>query len=163
MYEYLQQQAHQVEWSNWGSYGKTAHFSFKWANPKLLLSFYTVLPIFYFTMLPIAQSSAAKVWLWILTRGPWWSYIAHLSKQLCKLTVEVPAKFTALRFLYKFYSPTPERPCFFHASWSLGLNLKEGHQRNNSAWLYWNWSSGFGQKGFWSILYSYIGKISPNP
>ena len=48
-----------------------------------------------------------------LTRGPWWSYIAHLSKQLCILTVEVSAKFTALRFLYKFYSPAPQRPCFF--------------------------------------------------
>ena len=58
------------------------------------------------------------------TRGPWWSYIAHLSKQLCKLTVEVSANFTALRFLYKFYSPTPERLCFFHASWLLELNLE---------------------------------------
>ena len=35
------------------------------------------------------------------------TYIAHLSKQLCILTVEVSAKFTALRFLYKFYSPDP--------------------------------------------------------
>ena len=60
----------------------------------------------------------------LMTRGPWWSYIAHLSKQLCKLTVEVSAKFTALRFLYKFYSPTPERLCFFHASWLLELNLE---------------------------------------
>ena len=52
----------QVEWSNWGSHGKTAHFYFKWAKPTLLHSFYTVLPIFfYFTMLPIAQFSAAKV------------------------------------------------------------------------------------------------------
>ena len=47
------------------------------------------------------------------TRGPWWSYITHLSKQLCILTVEVSAKFTALRFLFKFYSPAPQRPCFF--------------------------------------------------
>ena len=47
------------------------------------------------------------------TRGPWWSYIAHLSKQLCILTVEVSAKFTALRFLYKFYSPVLKRLCFF--------------------------------------------------
>ena len=28
-------------------------------------------------------------------------YIAHLSKEVCILTVEVSAKFTALRFLYK--------------------------------------------------------------
>ena len=28
-------------------------------------------------------------------------------------SVEVSAKLTALRFLYKLYSPTPERPCFF--------------------------------------------------
>ena len=32
----------------------------------MLHSFYTVLPIFYFTILPIAQFSAAKVWLWII-------------------------------------------------------------------------------------------------
>ena len=38
------------------------------------------------------------------TRGPWWSYIAHLSKQVCILNVEVSAKFTALRFMYKFYN-----------------------------------------------------------
>ena len=56
----------QVEWSNRGSYRKTAHFSFKWAKPTLLYSFYTILPIFYFTMLPIAQFSAAKVWFWII-------------------------------------------------------------------------------------------------
>ena len=48
------------------------------------------------------------------TRGPWWSYIAHMSKQLCILTTKVSAKFTALRFLYKFYySPAPQWPCFF--------------------------------------------------
>ena len=34
----------------------------------MLYSFYTVLPIFYFTMLPIAQFSAAKVWLWIIIK-----------------------------------------------------------------------------------------------
>ena len=38
------------------------------------------------------------------TRGPWWSYIAHLTKQICIFTVEVSAKFTALGFLYKLYS-----------------------------------------------------------
>ena len=37
------------------------------------------------------------------TRGPWWSYIAHLSKQICILTIEVSAKFTALWFLYNFF------------------------------------------------------------
>ena len=36
------------------------------SKPTLLHSFYTVRPIFYFTMLPIAQFSAAKVWLWII-------------------------------------------------------------------------------------------------
>ena len=30
------------------------------------------------------------------TRGLWWSYTAHLSKQICILNVEVSAKFTAL-------------------------------------------------------------------
>ena len=34
----------------------------------------------------------------------------HLSKQICVLTVEVSAKFTALRFMYKFYSPGPPHP-----------------------------------------------------
>ena len=29
------------------------------------------------------------------------------------LTIEVSAKFTALRFLYKFYSPAPWWPSFF--------------------------------------------------
>ena len=61
----------QVEWSNWDSYGKTAHFAFKWAKPTLLHSFYTVLPIFYFTMLPTAQFSAAKVWILIKKSGGW--------------------------------------------------------------------------------------------
>ena len=59
-------------------------------------------------------------------RGPWWSYIAHLSKQLCILTVEVSAKFTALKFLYKFYNPAPQWPCFFHPSWWLELNSERG-------------------------------------
>ena len=44
------------------------------------------------------------------TRGPWWSYIAHLSKQICILTVKDSAKLTALRFMYKFYSPAPTHP-----------------------------------------------------
>ena len=83
------------------------------------------------------------------TRGPWWSYIAHLSKQLCILTAEVSAKFTALRFLYKFYSPAPQRPCFLFMHHD-GLNwiLKEDHQRNNFPKIYWNWSSGYWQKDF---------------
>ena len=138
MYEYWQQQSSfQVEWSNWGSYGKTAHFSFKWAKPALLHSFYTVLPIF--SLLPIAQFSATKVWLWIITRGPWWSYIAHLSKQICILTVEVSAKFTALNFTA--LHPPHHPPCLFlfNASRQLELNI----ERNISAKLYWNWSSGF--------------------
>ena len=59
-------------------------------------------------------------------RGPWWSYIAHLSKQLCILTVEVSAKSTALKFLYKFYNPAPQWPCFFHPSWWLELNSERG-------------------------------------
>ena len=59
-------------------------------------------------------------------RGPWWSFIAHLSKQLCILTVEVSAKFTALKFLYKFYNPAPQWPCFFHPSWWLELNSERG-------------------------------------
>ena len=56
----------------------------------------------------------------IETRGPWWSYIAHLTKQICIFTVEVSAKFSALGFLYKLYStnhphPPPPHPwpCFF--------------------------------------------------
>ena len=83
------------------------------------------------------------------TRGPWWSYIAHLTKQICIFTVEVPAKFTALGFLYKLYStnhphPPPPHPwpCYFTNLDNLNWILKEGHQRNISAKLYWNWSSG---------------------
>ena len=98
----------QVEWSNWGSYGKTVHFSFNWAKPTLQHSFYTVVPIVYFTILPIAQFSAAKVWFWIIIKQE--DHIAHLSKQICILTVEVSAKFTTLRFMYKFYSPAPPPP-----------------------------------------------------
>ena len=97
------------------------------------------------------------------TRGPWWFYIAHLSKQLCKLTFEVSAKFTALWFLYKFNSLLPSGHVFFMHHDGLKWILKEGHQTNNSAKLHWNWSSGFWQKGFWSVSYSYIGKISPTP
>ena len=44
------------------------------------------------------------------TRGPWWSYIAHLTKQICIFTVEVSAKFTALGFLYKLYSTNHPHP-----------------------------------------------------
>ena len=83
------------------------------------------------------------------TRGPWWSSIAHLTKQICIFTVEVSAKFTALEFLYKLYStnhphPPPPHPwpCFFTNLDDLNWILKEGHQRNISAKLYWNWSSG---------------------
>ena len=83
------------------------------------------------------------------TRGPWWSYIAHLTKQICIFTVEVSAKFTALGFLYKLFStnhpqppPPHPRPCFFTNLDNLNWILKEGHQRNISAKLYWNWSSG---------------------
>ena len=83
------------------------------------------------------------------TRGPWWSYIAHLTKQICIFTVEVSAKFTALGFLYKLYStnhphppPSHPRPCFFTNLDDLNWILKEGHQRNISAKLYWNWSGG---------------------
>ena len=82
------------------------------------------------------------------TRGPWWSYIAHLTKQICIFTVEVSAK-NALGFLYKLYStnhpqppPPHPRPCFFTNLDNLNCILKEGHQRNISAKLYWNWSSG---------------------
>ena len=72
---------------------------------------------------------------WIKTRGPWWFYIAHLSKQICILTVEVSAKFTALRFLYKFYSPAPHPHLsghvFFNASWRLELNLERGSPKEH--------------------------------
>ena len=72
------------------------------------------------------------------TRGPWWPYIAHLTKQICIFTVEVSAKFTALGFLYKFYStnhphppPPHPRPCFFYKSWRLELNLKRGSPKEH--------------------------------
>ena len=66
------------------------------------------------------------------TRGPWWSYITHLTKQICIFTVEVSAKFTALGFLYKLYStnhphsPPPHPwPCFFTNLDDLNWILKE--------------------------------------
>ena len=72
------------------------------------------------------------------TRGPWWSYIAHLSKQICIFTVEVSAKFTALGFLYKFYSTntTPPPPLPHNTPGHVFLThlddfnwiLKDGHQ-----------------------------------
>ena len=52
-------------------------------------------------------------------------------KQICILTVEVSAKFTALRFLYTFYSPAPQLVLMHHDS--LNWILKEGQQRNISA------------------------------
>ena len=65
------------------------------------------------------------------------------------LLLEVSAKFTALGFFYKLYStnhphppPPHPRPCFFTNLDDLNWILKEGHQRNISAKLYWNWSSG---------------------
>ena len=83
-----------------------------------------------------------------ITRGPWWSYIAHLSKQICIFTVEVSAKFTALGFLYKFYSTNPPPPRsppppphththhtpvhgFLKHLDDLNWILKEGHQRKH--------------------------------
>ena len=39
--------------------------------------------------------------------------------------------------------------------------LVQNHQRNISAKLYSNWSSGFWQEDFLSFLYRYIGKMSP--
>ena len=101
--------------------------------------------------LPKQKQKNTQFWKWpqTKTRGPWWSYIAHLTKQICIFNVEVSAKFTALGFLYKLYStnhphPTPPhpRPCFFTNLDDLNWILKEGHQRNISAKLYWNWSSG---------------------
>ena len=41
--------------------------------------------------------------------------------------------------------------------------LVEDHQRNISAKLYGNWSSGFGQEDFYIFQYRYIGKISLAP
>ena len=81
------------------------------------------------------------------TRGPWWSYIAHLSKQLCTLTVEDSAKFTALRFLYKFYSPALQRPFFFSC---IMMAWTESWKRITKGTIlpYWNRSSGFWQKDF---------------
>ena len=56
---------------------------------------------------------------------------------------------SALGFLYKLYStnhshPPPPHPwpCFFTNLDDPNWILKEGHQRNISAKLYWNWSSG---------------------
>ena len=61
------------------------------------------------------------------------------------LLLKFSAKFTALGFLYKFYSTNPPppqppppppppphpRPCFFNASWRLELNLKRGSPKEH--------------------------------
>ena len=72
------------------------------------------------------------------TRGPWWSYNAHLTKQICIFTVEVSAKFTALGFLYKLYSTNHPHPpsttppaMYFYKSWQLELNLKRGSPKEH--------------------------------
>ena len=89
------------------------------------------------------------------TRGPWWSYIAHLTKQICIFTVEVSAKFTALGFLYKLYStnhPHPPPPSttplamFFYKSWRPELNLKRGSPKD---WLCWGLTT---RQPLWVIL-----------
>ena len=66
-------------------------------------------------------------------------------------------------FLYRYIgkiSPAPWHPCFLTNP--NGLN-NLGHQRNISAKLYGNRSSGFWQEDFFIFLYRYIGKISPAP
>ena len=81
---------------------KNCSFLF-WTKPTLLHSFYTVLPIFDFTMLPTAQFSAAKVWLWIIknsggeiviynpTKNP-----IKLEENRCSPTVKCLVKSTTL-------------------------------------------------------------------
>ena len=103
----------------------------------------------HFRQIQVLQMKSQALLSQKYTRGPWWSYIAHLTKQICIFTVEVSAKFTALGFLYKLYStnhhhppPPHPRPCFYTNLDDLNWILKEGHQRNISAKLYWNWSSG---------------------
>ena len=68
------------------------------------------------------------------------------------ITVEGSAKFTALNFI-ALQPPPPRTPhsshvFFFFLTHHDNKILKEGHQRNISAKLYWNWSSGFWQKDF---------------
>ena len=68
-----------------------------------------------------------------ITRGPWWFYIAHLSKQICILILVL--KFTALNFiaLHPHPPPTPHSShvffFLFNASWQ--LNLERGSPKEH--------------------------------
>ena len=64
--------------------------------------------------------------------------------------------------IYRENKPQPLAAMFFDNPNDLN-NLGTESQRNISAKLYSNWSSGFWQEDFLSFLYRYIGKMSPAP
>ena len=78
------------------------------------------------------------------TRGPWWSYISHMSKQICILTVEDSAKFTALRFMYKLDSPA----LFSFEYIMTWLNLERRSPKEHFSQVILKLVSGFWQKDF---------------
>ena len=72
VYEYWQQQAYfRLNGQIGAPTGKLLISLLNEQNPHCLHSFYTVLPIFYFTVLPTAQFSTAKVWLWKIIIKKW--------------------------------------------------------------------------------------------
>ena len=73
--------------------------------------------------------------------------------KLCILTVEISGKFTALRFLYKCYSPDPQRQCFFQASWWFELNLERGSPKEQFCQVILKSVQWFLTKRFFEMFY----------
>ena len=73
--------------------------------------------------------------------GPIWLTWAN---SFAYLTTEVSAKF----IVHFIIALLPSGHVFFKHHDGLNWILKEGHQRNKSAKLYWNQSSGFWQNDF---------------
>ena len=94
------------------------------------------------------------------TGSPW--------KHFCQVIMKLVQWFLTRRFfkfsikIYRENKPHPRAAMFFDNPNGLN-NLGTESQRNNSAKLYSNWSSGFWQEELLSFLYRYIGKMSPAP
>ena len=86
MYEYWQQQAHFRSNGQIGApTGKLLISLLNEQNPHCYIHSTQYFPFFYFTMLPIAQFSAAKVWLWIIKKSGRWIVIYNPTKNPIKL------------------------------------------------------------------------------
>ena len=88
-------------------------------------------------------------------------------EQFCKIILKSVHWFLTRRFLkFSIQIYRENKPPGGHVFWWIQMAwtiLVEDHQRNIPAKLYGNQSSGFRQEDFLSILYRYIGKVSPAP